>query len=533
VTHPLPKRVIDLGPEGSGLAPRLYESNLEHENYIALSHRWGTEQGLRALRQNVWFLSVGLKTRSLPKTFRDAIIVTRALGVRYLWIDSLCIIQDDPLDWQIESSKMCDIYANSFLTIVAAGSFSDAQGFLAPRVLAPTVVDIAPQEGNVSSTRIVIRRHGHSGPPEPLFDRAWTYQERFLSRRMILYKQQEMEWHCQLGKKCECQQWMEEHPWRNDGIGVLGMKDRDFHFDHNRLCNGSIEDAQDTWRKSIVPKYSRLSLTKATDRLPALSGIAKLVHTRYPENTYLAGLWAMDLPQGLLWMPADPKPAQASSERAPSWCWPSIEAPIKFSSAQYSRFNGRKQHILIEVLTAKCIPSGSDPHGCVKAGSLRAKAPLLQVKANIIAPRETDKKEFEDKYSYTFQRDEDPVVHARGPMCHPKEQFHPDTPIYAVRNIIALAPPKFEQTLRRWVNAPACVPQCVQGAYVWIMFVMSEELELKDRPSHFIYHCLVLGHDSLHADIVSFKRLGYWKFSSGSGAARWLEAAELTTLLLV
>ena len=92
---PLPHRVIDVGSEHLNQNPRLYESNGELGQYIALSHCWGTAQHFTTEKKTLAERLSGMSWAVLPKTFRDAIFLTRKLGIRFIWIDSLCIIQDD------------------------------------------------------------------------------------------------------------------------------------------------------------------------------------------------------------------------------------------------------------------------------------------------------------------------------------------------------------------------------------------------------------------------------------------------------
>ena len=95
---------------------------------MTLSHCWGTSRRLMATKETLKDLQGGVAVSSLPETFRDAIVITRRLGIRYLWIDYLCIIQDDPQDWEREASKMADVYRNSYLTISAAASADSSSG---------------------------------------------------------------------------------------------------------------------------------------------------------------------------------------------------------------------------------------------------------------------------------------------------------------------------------------------------------------------------------------------------------------------
>jgi len=111
----LPERVIYVGTPGSD--PRLYISQGETANYIALSHCCFIDETPTTERATVPERLQGIRFDILPKMFQDAISITRILDIEYIWIDSLCIIQDDSEDWEVQSTKMNEIYENSFLEV--------------------------------------------------------------------------------------------------------------------------------------------------------------------------------------------------------------------------------------------------------------------------------------------------------------------------------------------------------------------------------------------------------------------------------
>jgi hypothetical protein len=366
----LPTRVLDLEP----VEPRVWETNGFKGTYIALSHCWGTEKGLTATRLSMPMLEKRINVGALLKTFRDAIFVARALGVRYLWVDSLCIIQDSVEDWTRESANMKEVYRNSFLTIVVAGSASDAHGFLGPRQHNPTVERGASE----SDKRIAFRRHPHSGPPEPLYSRAWTFQERFLSPRMVKFKRQELEWHCRARKICECGHY-------GDHYSKMVDHTRLFRFAYHGLSAGTLKEVHEIWRHSIVQKYSGLSLTKPSDRLPALSGLASLARERIPDANYLAGLWESDLIQGLQWyckgeaarFPLVPFQEHISraQQRRLTWSWVSVPGPVAYPLPRPNLRNvTRLVNSSIRILQAESNATGSDPHGELRSGELVIRA---------------------------------------------------------------------------------------------------------------------------------------------------------------
>jgi len=123
----LPSRVLEVGVDNSII--RLIEPRGKVTRYICLSHCWGNEQIITTKKSTMKERMAAIKMEDLSKTFQDAVILTRLLRVQYIWIDSLCIVQDDVRDWEAQSSKMCDIYHKAYLTI-AATSAKDGRGGL-------------------------------------------------------------------------------------------------------------------------------------------------------------------------------------------------------------------------------------------------------------------------------------------------------------------------------------------------------------------------------------------------------------------
>ena len=122
----LPTRVINVGSTGQTVT--LFEHNGTTGRYMTLSHSWGSSPQLTTTTKRLNEFKKGVEVSSLPKNFQDAVQITRKLGIRFLWIDSLCIIQDDPQDWERESAQMASIYRNSYLTISATASPDSSSG---------------------------------------------------------------------------------------------------------------------------------------------------------------------------------------------------------------------------------------------------------------------------------------------------------------------------------------------------------------------------------------------------------------------
>ena len=201
----LPTRVLDV--KGPGL--RLYRSKVgEHGKYMALSHRWGEDEHRRPLSTLTWNEKAFCKSidfQHLPKTFQDAVEVTRELNIRYLWIDSLCILQDDNRDWETESRRMEAIFANAFCTIAATSAKDSWDGFLVRQSIKQSVklVDSSVNPPlSVYACEVGGNFDNDVGSAE-LNQRAWVLQERALSPRTIHFTATQTYWECGSVIRCD------------------------------------------------------------------------------------------------------------------------------------------------------------------------------------------------------------------------------------------------------------------------------------------------------------------------------------------
>ena len=176
----LPYRVIDIGEVDGPQKLRLVESLAEKEPYIALSYCWGDSVPLTTTFQNLNERKREILFQEMPKTFRDAVTITRGLGIRYLWIDALCIVQDRFEDWETHSTQMSVIYANAAVTIAAAHASNTLQGCFSPRNGMRShryQLDRSDAGGKVSSWIASILQsseNSSSAEDSPLFGRAWV-----------------------------------------------------------------------------------------------------------------------------------------------------------------------------------------------------------------------------------------------------------------------------------------------------------------------------------------------------------------------
>lgn len=218
---PLPTRVLELF---SDEYVTLFEpESYEKDHYAALSHCWGAVVPTRTTKANYEQMKEGILISELPRTFRDAIKIAETLHVSYLWIDSLCIIQDSEEDWAAEAEKMSGVYRNATFTIAAHGSADSNGGCFvagASRQNGSSTIQGMNKEGVKSD--IHIRLSGFREPsrdeglahiakgnktkplPSRLSTRGWVFQERLLSQRTLHYTGSELVFECRAGLQCEC-----------------------------------------------------------------------------------------------------------------------------------------------------------------------------------------------------------------------------------------------------------------------------------------------------------------------------------------
>jgi hypothetical protein len=336
--------------------------------YACLSHCWGSNPLLRTTTANFEEHKAGISFNLLPKTFRDAIIVARKLDIQYIWIDSLCIIQDSKDDWERESANMAAIYQNCCITIAASNSRSSMDGcfVVAPEYVSRSVtVSDADEIEHVIRVRQILKHGGW-----PLLKRGWFFQERLLSPRVLHFGHAELVWECLDRRICECSRCTK--PGCQETDFILAEK----HRVRQALLSSPSADRSlpDHWRE-LVEIYSSMALTYEKDIFPALSGAASHMQ-QYRKSRYTAGLWEDTLLEDLLWQAFDGKTAFRSAEwRSPTWSWASIIGRAQYclapnpSSLTPGSFGVKRSYI--QIIEACCEHSGLDPNGELKSAHLR------------------------------------------------------------------------------------------------------------------------------------------------------------------
>lgn len=256
----------------------------------------------------------------MPKTYRDAVLISHELNIQYLWIDSLCIIQDDPLDWEEEVARMDIIYEGAQVTLAAAWGVNADSGCFREHVPRMIVEVNEINEGSATMdeirSRIVLRPRFDSYQSyfvkdAPLSSRAWTLQEFILSRRVLFFAEVGMYWYC--SDSCDVEDHLDSTA-ADKRLPNLGKISRGQHRGTQALY--------DSWQ-DIIRQYSNRSLTYPADKLAALAGIIRLF-LRGAEDTPLVGLWGSDIHGGLLWSAQSHNQIDEEAVRIleiPSWSW--------------------------------------------------------------------------------------------------------------------------------------------------------------------------------------------------------------------
>jgi Heterokaryon incompatibility protein (HET) len=369
----LPTRLIDIGVVTSSRHPFLVIPAAGAKGrYTALSYCWGSSQNEILTTTNLKDKMERIPLSSLVKTIQDAIEITRRLGLQYLWVDALCIIQDSVEDWQKESAVMGNIYQNSVVTIQASGAKDSHMGCFIPRTaqhLAPAKLTFRSVDGYTGSVFVRYQPLVNTNIAEPLHRRAWTLQEGLLSPRLLSWGATQMRWECKTKYYSEGGSLSVEE-------NVLSGLPKPFRMaTKSHSPPGDLQDPITqkalTW-SYIIRDYSSRQLTFPKDKLPALSGLARYISQTRPGDIYLAGLWKTELPINLLWAIAG-NTTRPPSYRAPSWSWASLDGELAVADV----WHGPTQDYC-EVIDASVTRSSLDSFGEVSGGMITLRGPLKE-----------------------------------------------------------------------------------------------------------------------------------------------------------
>ncbi|KJZ70094.1 hypothetical protein HIM_10521 [Hirsutella minnesotensis 3608] len=360
--------------------------------YVTLSHCCGTDDDSIKLTQvTLAQLSSPQPLSVLPLTFKEALAVVNRLGLTHLWIDCLCILQDNALEQDTEASRARHVFSNAFLSIVASGTTSSSGGLFStrnPALVAPTVFDFPVDAAGTT----VPYRSSLEGPrgwrrafdDDPLSRSGRALEERLRAPRALHFGRKMVFWECH-GASCA-----EVHPRGvNEALGGVGESEggKDSEAGGKTMQRNkpwkTLLNAP-TWRMredpisqvfadwfAILETYTGCTLTTPEDKLPGLAGVAgdmkMLLHERgFHKTDYVAGIWKAMLPGGLVWNMRE-SGSRPAAYRAPSWSWAAVDGRINFHDRTPEEAS---RGLLCKLVGAATTLRTADAMGEVAAGSV-------------------------------------------------------------------------------------------------------------------------------------------------------------------
>lgn len=373
-----PRRLLYLFGNVSHPQIRLQENDPADKapQYIALSYCWGGDQPFKLLNHLVQLWAKDMPYDQLPQTLKDAIQVTMDLGMKHLWIDALCIIQDSDQDKAEQISRMADIYEQAYVTISAARATAVPEGFLHNRYIAGEQSFRMPftcEDGRPST--VILWQGREPDAWEPIDKRSWCLQESILSPRVLEYGTHNIRYHCARSRADDSQLQSDGWIGHSKTFAQLNMS----HPLTSSVDWASLDDPYkfvQVWQ-TLVSHYTRRGLGWYQDKLLAISAIARKM-SRSASKTYMAGLWAEHLGELLLWHPNHDPDAQETPHRhatyvAPSWSWGSFSGEIDFTF-------GASLHLLELVSYEVATTMANDEFSAVTAARLQIKTLLFRAR---------------------------------------------------------------------------------------------------------------------------------------------------------
>ncbi|KAL2197040.1 heterokaryon incompatibility [Corynascus similis CBS 632.67] len=383
-----PRRLIDL--ERMCLVPCE-----QGQRYMALSYVWGAAPAFTTRKRTIGRLlqdgsllnsslaeSPGSRDAStqtadetlvihLPQTIRDAMELARRLGEQYLWVDSLCIVQDDDDEKREELAHMGSIYANAYVTVVAAGGTTAFSGLRGIENATPPMARAAAQKGTVPEYLLHGRAYAITRNIEALQrrlrastwnSRAWTFQEQIFSRRLLVLDGTSVAW------ECHCAVWLEgmdtpQQPATCQNNAAVAAQGLSF----------SAQPCFDDYARHVV-QYNGRNLSFPEDALDAFAGIlATLSRTAFSRGGFLCGLPVLFFDAALLWYNSSPLERRRAARQPrrrqqgdddvgdaatsssspvlpPSWAWAAWGGTVDYSHFGSSKKDSRGHEMGIQPL---------------------------------------------------------------------------------------------------------------------------------------------------------------------------------------
>ena len=374
----VPKRLLSVDQPNVGKVRIVSEpwSKDASIRYATLSHCWGSSKPLKLTSGSLSLLEAGIEVQQLPQVFQDAVSTSRSLGIQFLWIDSLCILQDSKRDWDEQAPQMSQIYRNGCLNIAMSAAANSSQTCFQSRDHSQTEPCIVRTDWDACPNDEYHIYHNDIWQDlvesKPLSKRAWIVQELILPPRVLYLSGQQLSWECYQLTACET--YPGGLPRRNHDDWL--PRDALWHTFKSAKAGGPVTATvaglprEIQFRKqwsAIVRMYTQRNLTITTDRLIALAGIAKAIGAALKDD-YCAGLWKRNLAVEMFWFPPSsegtkPRP---NRYRAPSWSWASLEGQ---SSPAFFADESTIER-LISIIDCHVDTTTGDPFSVVTTASL-------------------------------------------------------------------------------------------------------------------------------------------------------------------
>ncbi|KAI2467428.1 heterokaryon incompatibility protein-domain-containing protein [Annulohypoxylon bovei var. microspora] len=312
----LPTRVLYIKNTTPELDVKLIETGGKQGRYCVLSHCWGPEykRPLCTVKDNLKEHHIAIPPDKLPKTFMEALIITKSIGIDYLWIDSLCIVQDDHDEWERESATMGSLFERATLMIAASGASNSSEGCCVVQRPEPIIINVPLVDNEhriLGQCYLSPMPLGEQDPSSsPLNKRAWAFQERYMSRRKVFFMPGGIVWSCKESM----------------------LDERNCHS-FSTIDNHTYE----SWT-SLLSEYSAMELTRVSDWLPEIQGIATemgttkrrpyrkdLAQPEIDRGRYRFGIWDISMPTELIWTCMSRSTLRRKVPKMPSWSWVKIE----------------------------------------------------------------------------------------------------------------------------------------------------------------------------------------------------------------
>ncbi|EXJ66237.1 uncharacterized protein A1O5_10389 [Cladophialophora psammophila CBS 110553] len=363
----MPARLVEITGTSETISLRLRQTEeVGSVPFAALSYCWGGEQPMKCDSSNVVLYVTAIPFEKQPQTIKDAARVCQGMGFQYLWIDALCIIQENSTEKSVEIAKMTSIYGSAMVTVVAARSSSATEGFLGERFPGPKKGALVPYrcfDGELGSITLVKLDDGFESV-EPVDERD----------EMDMLQQQDLRAFLAKGLT---------DGWKRDANYSSKRKTEALNLENIRTAKSTIGfygrprnsqfkqylNAMQHWEK-ICETFTQRALTLSSDRALAISGIAQ-IFIELSGDKYIAGLWKSYLHSGLLWKiehshvhPKNiPRP---TTYQGPSWAWLSVNGPVQFGQVS------RPSECIAEILSCETEPANETaPYGLIREGSGR------------------------------------------------------------------------------------------------------------------------------------------------------------------